>query len=63
MGHYQYRLLKAQDTTRKLFDEIKRDVAEIEATIDRGYDNDREKMIEIIGEARYKIHILAEKLY
>jgi hypothetical protein len=59
-GHYQERLDKSICNTKSIFSEIKRDMTEIEAILDC---DDATKSQEIIIEARYKVHVLAEKLY
>ncbi|HBY71617.1 MAG TPA: hypothetical protein DEG06_05180 [Lachnospiraceae bacterium] len=59
-GHYQERLDKSICNTKSIFSEIKRDMAEIEAILDC---DDPTKLQEIITEARYRVHVLTEKLY
>lgn len=64
-GHYQERLDKSICNTKSIFGEIKRDMAEIEAILDSDNPDcdDPTKLQEIITEARYKVHVLTEKLY
>ena len=54
------RLDKSICNTKSIFSEIKRDMAEIEAILDC---DDPTKLQEIITEARYRVHVLTEKLY